>query len=261
MKLAVFSDLHIAPGAANRCTASPAELLELFDHVERRADRVLVAGDLFDLDRPKLPGRWRDQLREIRRAFPQVTDRLESYEWIFGNHDGPLCRQTTPEERVWEAGGLRLLALHGHQFDMPLKKLPGLAPTANFVAGWMQRAGLHQLAGVMGVAPLLLDRLWHTASPGGSGPDRLLRGAFELLERGPSDLVICGHSHRLRLVAGPRRRGLFVNTGALCEGSVDWVLIDTEAARVRAFRDGQSVQQAVLSNDCWNVEGQPPDMR
>ncbi len=254
MRLAVISDLHLAPGSANRCTASPAQLVELCDVIEDVADRALVAGDLFDLDRPRIPGDWRAHLEQVRADFPDVLARLQDYEWIFGNHDGVLCRTGVPEERAWVADGLRVLACHGHQWDMPLKKLPALAPTANFVAGWLHRGGLEGASAMMGGVPLVLDRLWYTRTPTAPGPDRSLRGATELLAREGWDMVICGHSHRLRLIATDH--GLFVNTGSICTGHVDWILVDTEQAHVQAFRDGDAVQQARLRGDRWIVEGE-----
>lgn len=253
MKLAVISDLHLAPSSANRCTASRGELLELFDELEARSDRVLAAGDLFDLDRPRRLGDWRGQLDAVRADFPHVVARLEDYEWIFGNHDGPLCRLGVPEEREYMADGLRVLARHGHQFDMLLKRLPAIAPTANYVAGWLHRGGLDELAGGMALVPMVLDRLWYTRSPKKAGPDRGLRGARQVLDREGFDLVICGHSHKLRLEPTPH--GLFVNTGSICCGHVDWVLVDTAAGRVTAHRDGQVFQQATREPNGWHLEG------
>ncbi|QDG51515.1 hypothetical protein FIV42_12395 [Persicimonas caeni] len=259
MKLAVISDLHLAPGASNRCTAPRAALLDLFDEIEAVADRVLVGGDLFDLDRPKLPGGWRSIIEGVRDEFPQVVDRLEGYDWIFGNHDGQLCRTGVPEERFFHADGLRILARHGHQWDMPLKKLPALAPTANYVAGWFDRLGLDAVAGAMGGVPLVVDRVLHTKSTTKPGPDRSLRGARELIDTEGLDIVISGHSHLLRLV--PVDGGLYVNTGSICCGFVDWVLIHTDEAHVCAFRDGERVQEAWREGDQWRVEGLPADRR
>lgn len=257
MKLAVISDLHLAPGASNRCTASRRELLELFDEIEGAADRILVGGDLFDLDRPKRPGGWRSVIEGVREEMPKLSDRLDRYEWIFGNHDGQLCRLNVPEERFYGADGLRILARHGHQWDMPLKKLPALAPTANFVAGWLDRLGLDPIAAGMGRAPLILDRLVHAKSPSKPGPDRSVRGARALIDLEGVDIVTTGHSHLLRLV--PIDGGLYVNTGSICQGFVDWALIDTNQAHVRTFRDGEPVQEAWREDDHWRVEGQSPD--
>jgi predicted phosphodiesterase len=259
VQLAVLSDLHLGPGPSNRCTASPAQINALLDRLEESSDRVLVAGDLFDLDRPKLPGRWRAVLDEVRQELPELSDRLDNCEWIFGNHDGQLCRLGVPEEREYMVDGLHILARHGHQWDMPLKKLPGLAPAANFVAGWLDRSGLKGAASALGAAPLLIDRVANTGNPTAPGSDRTVVGAREVIACQNLDILICGHSHLLRLVATPQ--GLIVNTGSLCRGYVDWVIVDTEDSRVRAFRDGACVQDAYRQEDLWIVEGQSPDDR
>lgn len=244
MKLAIFSDLHLAADGANQCTASARELVELCERLEARADRVLVAGDLFNLDRAPLPGTGRRCLDALREKMPEVFERLERFDWIFGNHDRALAADGVPEERTFEADGRRILALHGHQFDMWLKQLPGLAPTANFVAGWLDRIGLGAVSKAMGFVPHALDRIRDRVGGGGEATDRGLDGARQFLVEGGWDVVVCGHSHQLRLV--PCEGGLFVNTGSLTGGHLEWALIDTATGRVEACRDGAIVQTEEL---------------
>ena len=246
MRIAFFSDLHLAPGRTNRCTASSRELLDLFDRVERDCDRVIVAGDLFDLDRPLRPGGWSEQLDAIRREWPDVVERLDAFEWIWGNHDPQLARFGVPEEREIVADGLRLLVLHGHQWDMALKKVPGLPQTANFIAGWMMRTGLVGVQNFFQEAPWIIDRAVNRVDPSrGAGWDRGIDGAARLIDEEGWDVVVAGHSHMLRLVS--HQNGLYANTGALSEGTVDWLLVDTDEQRVETWRDGQlhdSVQRS-----------------
>lgn len=253
MKIAVFSDLHLAPGRLNRCTASAQALLEFFDHVHAMADRVVVAGDLFDLDRPHTPGSWCEHLRQITREFPDLMARLGEFDWVWGNHDAPLARRGVPEERVLVADGLRVLIRHGHQWDMPLKRVPGLAAGANFAAGWLQRARLGRWADRLGEVPRWLDA--GVSAGGGERGDRWVQGAHHLLEQGDWDVVVCGHTHRLRLCAGAH--GLFVNTGALCLGHLDFVLIDTRPAQaqaqVTAYRDFVPRERLALHAGQWRA--------
>jgi len=251
MKIAVASDLHLAPGGANRCTATPGQLLDFFDTLESQADRVVLAGDLFDLDRPRVPGDWQAQLRALRAEQPEVMRRLDAFDWVLGNHDAALARRGVPQERAVLTDRARVLIRHGHQWDMALKKIPGLAAGANFVAGWLQRAEWKGAAGALGQAPLALDRVWNRHER----RDRCLRGAQALMAGEDWDVVVCGHSHRLRLVAGPH--GLFVNTGSLCLGHLDWALIDTDPARpsVTLWRDDQIFQRAEKRASHWQEIG------
>lgn len=251
MKIAVVSDLHLAPDGVNRCTATPSELLHLFEAIQASADRVVLAGDLFDLDRPRMLGGWRAQLAQLYREQPELLERMEAFEWLVGNHDAALCRRAVPQERCVLADGLRVLIRHGHQWDMLLKKMPALAPSANFVAGWLQRADLQGAASALGRAPLVFDRMLNRNKKGGR--DRLLEGAQALLVEEGWDVVVCGHSHDLRLVAG--EHGLFVNTGSVCEGTIDWALIDTDAAApsVTLMRDGQLHERAEKLAGRWQL--------
>jgi predicted phosphodiesterase len=254
LRIAVFSDIHLAPEATNRCTVAPSELLDLCDQLGDSCDRVIVAGDLFDLDRPRRLGDWRGQLRAIERAHPQLVDRLERFDWIYGNHDYQLQARQVPEERELVADGLRLLVLHGHQWDMLLKKVPGVPQAANFMAGWLDRARFSDTARLFQKAPWAIERVIGQLRSGDDFQDRGTRGASALVAAG-WDLVVAGHSHMLRLV--PVTGGLYVNTGSLCEGTTDHVVIDTRPPRVEAWRDGQLAEIAHRSEGAWAVEPAP----
>lgn len=258
MKIAVISDLHLAPAPINRCTASEAELLGLFDELEARADRVVVAGDLFDLDRPRVPGDWRGQLEAIRAEFSPIYARLKAYDWLIGNHDAGLRRLGVPRERYFIGPKARALICHGHRWDMGLKKVPGLAASANFAAGWLGRAGWGEGARQLGRVPLALDERWQQASGRALGPDRGLRGGRELVKEGPWDIVVCGHTHLLRLDVGGG--GVFVNSGSICQGYIDWALVDLGGAAnssrrpsVELWRDGARFARAEKRAEGWRA--------
>lgn len=251
MRIGVFSDLHLAPGPTNRCTASAEELLQLCNRLEDECDRVIIAGDLFDLDRPRRPGDWRGQWRAIRDEYGPLVEHLERFDWIYGNHDYQLQIERVPEEREVVSGGLNALFLHGHQWDMLLKKVVGVPQTANFVAGWLQRAELDRIARVFQEAPWVVERVIGELRAGDEFTDRGTRGAAGLLAEG-WDVVVAGHSHILRLV--PVAGGLYVNTGSMCEGSVDWAIIQMDEPCVEAWRDGELEQIARLDDGIWRVE-------
>jgi len=256
VRLGFISDLHLAPGALNRCTSSPTALLQWFDQLEQLVDKVVIVGDAFDLLRPQRFRGWRQQLTALEREHPALMARLFEYELIFGNHDEPLKVLGVPEERYYSHGSRSLVATHGHQNDPWIKRLPAVAEVANFGAGWMMRAGVPGLAQALGDVPSALDRAQWRASwrrrleapaQALAGPDRHISYARALMQHERVSLVVMGHSHELRLVA--LERGLLVNTGALAMGHQDVAIVDLEQGLVECLRDGRPIARAEQAQD------------
>lgn len=259
MRLAILSDLHLAAPPTNRCTTSPEALLALIERWASRADEVILAGDVYDLLRPRRPGGWRAHLDATRDAYPALCARLERCASVFGNHDAPLAALGVPERVVREADGLRVLITHGHQADMALKRVPGLAATANFVAGWGQRAHIGQIGrgferALHGVeAGLSVARQLRGDEQPDTGAARVPSAAARLIRDEGWDVVIMGHSHALdaRAIDG----GLFLNSGAHVYGWQDVVLLDTQRAEAQLWRDDTLITQAARDPDAgrWTL--------
>lgn len=268
MRIAFLSDLHLAPGALNRCTTSPRDLGELLDTLERLADRVLLLGDAFDLLRPERWRGWRDQLDLLHQEHPALIARLLAMDAIHGNHDAPMRARGWPEERAFhhtEVG--EVLALHGHQWDVWLKKIWGMEEGANFVAGWFERVGLDGVSKGMGAVPTLLERLQdrrEATSPTASSPHpesimkedstRDRRAVAGLLSHG-WDVVIAGHTHGLGLYE--IGQGLYINSGSHAHDHVDAAILDTSAKLAITWRDGAWSQLAARRHGAgasgWDV--------
>ena len=267
MRIAFFSDLHLAPGALNRCTTSPEDLGELLDKLERLADRVLLLGDAFDLLRPERWRGWRQQLDLLRQEHPELIERLLGMDAIHGNHDAPMNARGWPEERAFHHTGVgEVLALHGHQWDVWLKKIWGMEESANFVAGWFERVGLDGISKGMGAVPTLLERLQErreatkplTPSPHDeASPEQEItrdkRAVARMLSQG-WDVVIAGHTHGLGLYA--IGEGLYINSGSHAHDHVDAAILDTSAQLAITSRDGAWSEAAVRRRDGasgWDV--------
>ncbi len=99
-----------------------ARLLEAFLHWARRGPRELVInGDIFDdLNFKRLTKRHFACLKVIRKNSDRADFRLT---WIRGNHDGPadivghIVGVDVLDEYIYDNGRVRLLILHGDQFD------------------------------------------------------------------------------------------------------------------------------------------------
>lgn len=249
MRLAFISDLHIAPPATNRCTTSAAALTALLARLRGEHDEVIALGDLYDLSRPTRPMGWAAQHEAARAAWPQVAAALDATSQIFGNHDLWLGNLGVPEERAWTTGAGVVLARHGHQWDGGLKRVPGLAGAANFVAGWGHRAKMSGVDQAFHATQEYAERVLGITRQRPAGEDRTRAGALGLLERGEAEVLVVGHSHRLGLVARGGR--LLIETGSHCHGHEDWATLDTEAGEAIIWRGGEAVGRARRVDGSW----------
>lgn len=220
MKIAFISDLHLAPGRLNRCAVPVSEIPDILDRLEDSHDEIIVVGDLYDLSRPPRWGEWQSHRERMRAEFGGVLERLETYPAVFGNHDRERASEGVPE-RLWRGGTKSIQVTHGHQFDHPIKRIPNLEATANFVAGWSVRAHLSVVSNVLGAVPRMLEVL------GKPGTDTSLLGAQSLMETTDARVVVMGHSHMLRAVKTPQ--GTFINCGSWTEHDAEWASLDLDS--------------------------------
>ncbi len=112
----ILSDLHLGSDMSRADEAR--RMLR-----QRRFRRLILLGDIFsDLNFGRLTKQhWRflSYIRKLSNPKRQVE-----VVWVEGNHDHGLTDVMSHlvgikvyQEYVWEYGGLRHLAIHGHQFD------------------------------------------------------------------------------------------------------------------------------------------------
>ncbi len=235
MRIAVLSDIHLAPGSTNRMGVDPAKLAEFLEGTREQFDRVVLNGDIYDLSRPVLPFGWRAHLDAIEREFATLTSEFAQCDWTFGNHDRPLAELGASLD--WTTrDGLAVYIHHGHVFDRGLKRLPIVEQGANFAAGWFDRAGVPILNRV-------LEGISDTSERVAAGETPDVSGARTMLGRG-WDLVVQGHSHRPFLERFDE--GVYLNTGSQLGDSIEWGWFDTESREVALMRDDDEVAALVV---------------
>lgn len=136
MKTIIISDLHLG---SDICQAK--ELESFLDHIEKRCDRLILNGDVFDsIDFRRLKKHHWNVLSQLRR----VSDKIEVI-WVCGNHDGTaeivshLLGITVVDEYQFETDGKKVLVLHGHIFDQFITKRPILTKIADTLYRWLQK--------------------------------------------------------------------------------------------------------------------------
>ena len=141
----VISDLHLGSDVCQ------AKLLEEFlIWAVEHCDELVINGDVFDdLNFKRLTKRHFACLKVIRRNTDRDNFRLV---WVRGNHDGPIevishiVGVEILDEYVFDNGRVRLLILHGDQFDTFTTAYPWLTEIACGVFYYIQKWMPHRAA-------------------------------------------------------------------------------------------------------------------
>jgi UDP-2,3-diacylglucosamine pyrophosphatase LpxH len=180
----VISDLHLGSDVCQ------AKLLEEFLLWAVDRCRVLVInGDVFDdLNFKRLTRRHFACLKIIRRNTDRDDFRLV---WVRGNHDGPIdiishiVGVDILDEYVYDNGLVRLLILHGDQFDTFTTAYPWLTEIACGIFYYIQKWMPHRAARWI----RRISKRWQRNS------ELIERRAVEYARHKGFRYVTCGHTH------------------------------------------------------------------
>jgi UDP-2,3-diacylglucosamine pyrophosphatase LpxH len=216
----VISDLHLG---SDVCQAKLLEefLLWAVDHCHE----LVINGDIFDdLNFKRLTKRHFACLKIIRRNSDRDDFRLI---WVRGNHDGPadiishIVGVQLLDEYVYENQHIRLLILHGDQFDTFTTEYPWLTEIACGLFYLIQKYMPHRAARWV----RRISKKWQRNS------QLIERRAVEFARSRGFRYVTCGHTH-LPLVS--RRDGvLYINSGTWTDFSpCPFVAVDGSEVRL-----------------------------
>jgi UDP-2,3-diacylglucosamine pyrophosphatase LpxH len=196
----VFSDLHLG---SEICQGALLE--EFLEWAVVNARMIVINGDIFDdLNFKRLKRRQFNCLRIIRRNSDRPDLRVI---WIRGNHDGPadiishIVGVDVLDEYVYDNGQVRLLILHGDQFDTIVSKHKGV--TAIFSA--LFRGIIHILPTNWSRGIRQVSKKFQRNSP------VVRRSAVAEARRRDCPAVTCGHTHAFEDVTVDGIR--YINTG------------------------------------------------
>ena len=189
----VISDLHLG---SDICQAKLLE--EFLIWAVEHCDQLVINGDIFDdLNFKRLTKRHFACLKVIRRNTDRADFRLV---WVRGNHDGPVdiishvVGVDILDEYVFDNHRIRLLILHGDQFDTIVTVNPLLTDFACAVFYFIQKWMPHKTSRFIRRISKKFQR----------NSQRIERRAVEYARAHGFRFVTCGHTH-LPLVARARR--------------------------------------------------------
>jgi UDP-2,3-diacylglucosamine pyrophosphatase LpxH len=200
----VISDLHLGSAVCQ------AQLLESFlEWAVNRTAVLVINGDIFDdLNFKRLTRHHFACLKIIRRNSDRNDLRVV---WIRGNHDGPadivshLVGVEILDEYVYENDQIRLLIIHGDQFDSFITRYRWLTAVACWLFYGIQRWAPHRTARSV----RRISKKWQRNS------QLIERGAIEYARAQGCGYVTCGHTH---LAMTSEQDGIrYFNTGTWTE--------------------------------------------
>jgi UDP-2,3-diacylglucosamine pyrophosphatase LpxH len=180
----VISDLHLGSDVCQ------AKLLEEFlEWAAQHSRKLVINGDIFDdLNFKRLMKRHFACLKVIRRNSDRDDFRLI---WIRGNHDGPadivshIVGVDILDEYIHENGRIRLLILHGDQFDTILGEYVFVTNVASWIFFYIQKWAPHSAARWI----RRVSKRWQRNS------QVIERRAVEYARSKDCYYVTCGHTH------------------------------------------------------------------
>ncbi len=221
----ILSDLHL--GSEVSLAESATRMLK-----ETRFRRLILLGDIFsDLNFRRLTKEHWKFLSHIRKL--SNPKRGIEVVWVEGNHDQGLTEVMSHlvgvkvfQEYIWEFGGIRHLAIHGHQFDRFLINNWLLSNVNTFLHLQIQKLDFKGKW-----FSRLVDRLgtsWLRLSA------KVAAGAIAYARLRGMQRIFCGHTH----VALHREQdGIqYYNSGSWTDATPTFLTVDEDGVRIQEYR-------------------------
>lgn len=220
----ILSDLHLG-SEVSRAKAA----LQMLKGLSFR--RLILLGDIFcDLNFRRLKKEHWHFLSYIRKL--SNPKRGVEVVWVEGNHDHGLSEVMSHlvgvevyQEYEWWFGGIRHLAVHGHQFDRFLVNNRVLSNFFTAVHEYLQKISFGQKR-IVGFLERF-DTVWLRMS------DKVATGALVHAQQRNVDRIFCGHTHE----ATRAERGAieYFNTGSWTQPTATYITIDEEGVNIHEY--------------------------
>jgi UDP-2,3-diacylglucosamine pyrophosphatase LpxH len=222
----ILSDLHL--GAETSRAREATQVLK-----NSRFQRLILLGDIFaDLNFARLTKEHWKFLGYIRK-LSNPKRRIEVV-WVEGNHDHGLTDIMSHlvgirvyQDYAWEYGGLRHLAIHGHQFD-------GFQVNRIRLSRWGTSLFLQLQKLDFKSKPItrMIDRLntrWLRMSA------KVASGALAYARQHGADRIFCGHTHE---ALQAEQDGVhYYNSGGWVDSRLTYLTVDEQGVEIHEYNE------------------------
>jgi UDP-2,3-diacylglucosamine pyrophosphatase LpxH len=220
----ILSDLHL--GAETSHAREATRVLK-----QNRFQRLILLGDIFaDLNFARLTKDHWKFLGYIRKL--SNPKRNIEVVWVEGNHDHGLANIMSHlvgvrvyQQYAWQYGGLRHVAIHGHQFDGFQVNRVRLGQLVTSLYLRLQKMDLKG-------KPIarLIDRLntrWLRMSP------KVAAGALNYAAQHGAERIFCGHTHEAIHI---EENGIhYYNSGGWVDSRLTYLTIDERGVEIHDY--------------------------
>jgi UDP-2,3-diacylglucosamine pyrophosphatase LpxH len=229
----ILSDLHL--GAETSHAREATRLLK-----EVRFQRLILLGDIFaDLNFARLTKEHWKFLGQIRKL--SNPKRNIEVVWVEGNHDhgltdimSHLVGVRVYQDYVWQYGGLRHIAIHGHQFDGFQVSNVRLSKLGTSLYLKLQKLDFKSKPIVR-----LIDRMntrWLRMS------SKVSTGALQYARQHDADRIFCGHTHQAIQV---EKDGIhYYNAGGWVDSRMTFLTVDEQGVQIHEFNEHEYHERA-----------------
>ncbi|MGB8582264.1 MAG: UDP-2,3-diacylglucosamine diphosphatase [Candidatus Sulfotelmatobacter sp.] len=220
----ILSDLHL--GAETSHAREATRVLK-----DNRFQRLILLGDIFaDLNFARLTKDHWKFLGYIRKL--SNPKRNIEVVWVEGNHDHGLTNIMSHlvgvrvyQRYCWQFGGMRHIAIHGHQFDGFQVNNVRLSRLGTSLYLKLQKLDFKNKPIVR-----LIDRLntrWLRMSP------KVSAGALQHARQHDAHRIFCGHTHQAVHI---EESGIhYYNSGGWVDSRLTYLTVDKEGVRIHEF--------------------------
>jgi len=222
----ILSDLHL--GAETSHAREATHVLK-----EVRFQRLILLGDIFaDLNFARLTKEHWKFLGQIRKL--SNPKRHIEVVWVEGNHDhgltdimSHLVGVRVYQDYAWQYGGLRHIAIHGHQFDGFQVSNVRLSKLGTSLYLKLQKLDFKSKPIVR-----LIDRMntrWLRMS------SKVSAGALQYARQHDAGRIFCGHTHQASQV---EQDGIhYYNAGGWVDSRMTYLTVDEQGVQIHEFNE------------------------
>ena len=222
----ILSDLHL--GAETSRAREATRVLK-----QSQFQRLILLGDIFaDLNFARLtkdPWKFLGYIRKLSNPKRNVE-----VVWVEGNHDHGLTNIMSHlvgvrvfQQYRWEYGGLRHIAIHGHQFDGFQVNRVRISKLGTSLYLLLQKIDFRNKP-----VARLIDRLntrWLRMS------SKVAKGALHYARQHGANRIFCGHTHEAMCT---EQSGVhYYNCGGWVDSRMTWLTIDEQGVRIHEYSE------------------------